>query len=121
MDAEDDRQGVPERDRSKAGEELRMLRLIPVRRKLIWRADDDRIALEGQGLSRLKPSPKRLFRKLVARAIEKARPDFCRRERHEGMWITREGRGSEAIRAMWKKQTDHAPPLNAAGVSGRDR
>jgi hypothetical protein len=111
---------MAERDRGEAGEELGVLRLVPVGRELIGRAHDDRVPLESERLRRLQPGPKRLFRKLMARAIEDPRPDFSRRERHIGMWITREGRGSEAIRAMWKKQTHH-PVLGAPFEEHRPR
>ena len=116
MDAEDDRERMAERDRREAGQELRMLRLVPVCRELVRRAHDDRVAFESEGLGGLQPGPKRLFRKLMARAIENPRPNFNRRERHSRLWITWEGRGSEAIRAMWKKQTR---PLRCATTFDR--
>src|SRR5437763_2984109 len=73
---------MTERDRSQAAEQRGMLRFIPICRELIRRSDDDRIALKGEGLRRLEPSPKRLFRKLAAGAVQDARPNFVRRERH---------------------------------------
>jgi hypothetical protein len=59
-----------------------MLRLIPICGKLVWRPHNDGVSLQCQWLCRLEPGPKRLFRKLKAGAVKKARPDFGRRERH---------------------------------------
>src|SRR5688500_11034066 len=97
VDAEDHGQGMSERNGREAGEQLCVLRLVPVGRELIRGADDDRVALERQRFGGLEPGSKRLFRELMARAIEDPGPDFRRRERHGMMWITRGGRGSEAI------------------------
>src|SRR5438270_3280350 len=72
-------------DRGEAAEQGRMLRLIPVCRELIRRPDDDGITLKRERLRRLKPSPKRLFRKLAAGAVQDARPNFVRRERHNAV------------------------------------
>ena len=102
---------MTECDWSQARQKLRVFGLIPVSRELVGRADNDRVPLEGQWLGRLQPRPKRLFRKLVTCSVEYTRPDFGRRERHEMMWITRGRRGSEAIRSMWKKQTEEGRPL----------
>src|SRR6478672_22053 len=60
-----------------------MLRLVPVRRELIWGPDDDRVTFKRERFRRLQPGPKRLFRKLTAGAVENARPYFVRRERHD--------------------------------------
>src|SRR5512132_2468467 len=79
---------MTQRDRREAGQQLCVLGLIPVRGKLIWGTNDDRVPFEGKRLSRLQPGPKRLFRELVACSVEDARPDFSRRERHGWMWIT---------------------------------
>jgi hypothetical protein len=120
MHAEDDGQRMAERDRREAGQQLRVLRFIPISCELIWRPDNDGIALESQRLRWLQPGPKRLFRKLVPRSVEDTRPDFGRRERHGD--VDNSGRrGSEAIRAMWKKQTTvetngTTPPSTAASL-----
>ena len=66
----------------KARQEWSVLRLIPIGSELIWRANDNRVALEGEWLGRLEPRAKRLFRELAAGAVEDTRPDFGRRERH---------------------------------------
>src|SRR6478672_757559 len=60
-----------------------MLRLVPVRRELIWGPDDDRVTFKRERFRRLQPGPKRLFRKLAAGAVQNARPYFVRRERHD--------------------------------------
>src|SRR5687767_1372418 len=96
-------------NRRQAGQQLCMLRLVPVGGELIGRADDDGIALECQWLGRLQPRSKRLFRKLAARSIEDARPDFRRRERHERMWITRGGGGAKLSEPCGKSKRRSAP------------
>ena len=73
---------MTECDRGEARKERSVLRLVPVRSKLIWGANDDRVALESERFCGLEPSPKRLFRELAAGAVEDTRPDFSRRERH---------------------------------------
>jgi hypothetical protein len=65
-----------------------VFRFVPVRGELVGGADDDGAPFEGEWLAWLQPGPKRLFRKLESCAIEKAGPDFGRRERHGLMWIT---------------------------------
>jgi len=60
-----------------------MLRLVPVRRELIWGPDDDRVTFKRERFRRLQPGPKRLFRELTAGAVQNARPYFVRRERHD--------------------------------------
>jgi hypothetical protein len=112
VNAKDNRQGVTERDRSQARQELGVLRFVPVRSKLVWRPDDDLVAFERERLRWLQPCPERLFRELVTRTVEYSRPDFGRRKRHgSGNVENLEGGGSEAIRAMWKKQIVRTRPL----------
>jgi hypothetical protein len=50
MDSKHNGKRVAERDRCETGEKLSMLRLVPIRSELIWRTDDDRVALESQRL-----------------------------------------------------------------------
>src|SRR5688500_4940567 len=100
---------MSESNRGQAGQQLCVLRLVPVGGELIGRADDDGIALECQWLGRLQPRPKRLFRKLAARSIEDTRPDFRRRERHERMWITREGGGAKLSEPCGKSKQRSTP------------
>src|SRR5258705_2657967 len=81
-----------------------MLRLVPISSKLVGRSDDDGTALQRQRLRRLEPGPKRLFRKLEAGAIKKARPDFGRRERHDGV-DNLEGGGAKLFRPCGKSNS----------------
>src|SRR5689334_2612626 len=91
MDAEHNRQGMAQSNRSKAAQEGCVLGLVPIRRELIWGPDDDRVALKCERLRRLQPGPKRLFRELTAGAVQNARPYFVRRERHEDVDNSGEG------------------------------
>src|SRR4051794_7696985 len=75
---------MAERDRTVVGEELRVLRFVPVGCELVGGTDEQRIAFDGQWLGWFEPGPKRLFRELLPSAVEEAGPDFARGERHSG-------------------------------------
>jgi hypothetical protein len=90
VDTEGDAERVAECDRGVAGEYAGVLRLVPVSSELIRSADDEQVPVKCERLCGLEPSPKRLFRKFLSRAIEETRPDFARVEGHgTWMWKTR--------------------------------
>ena len=78
MHAEDDRRRLPDDRFGQAGQQRRVLRLVPFHRELIRRADDQAALIEGDCLRRLQPGPDRVVRKLAMRLIEDALPCvFC--------------------------------------------
>jgi hypothetical protein len=76
MDAEDDTKWMSERNWGEIREQLGMFRVIPIRGKLIWRADVYRLSVELESFCWLKPGLKRLFRNLLASSVKDSRPDF---------------------------------------------
>ena len=74
---------VPERYWSHARQEIGVLRLVPVGGELIWRADVQGDAVEGECLSRLEPGSEGLLGELLSSAIEQPAPSFVGSQRHD--------------------------------------
>src|SRR5436853_3118100 len=91
MDLKNHRNRLPQRHRSERLQELRMLRLIPLRREAIRRADNELVAFELQRLRRLQPGFESLFWQFLTRPIEQSRPCFLCTQSHNvesGVWKT---------------------------------
>jgi hypothetical protein len=74
---------VTEGDWSEAAEKGGVLGFIPVGRKLVRDAHIYDVVFEGESYRRLEPGSKSLKRKLKLGLIEKPRPSFVGRERHQ--------------------------------------
>src|SRR5512133_1064550 len=83
-DLERDRDGVAKRDGRQARQHVGMLRLLPVRRELIRRADEDDAVGHRQCLSWLEPGFVGLLRQLLSSAVEQPGPSFVGGQRHDG-------------------------------------
>ena len=66
-----------------AGEQRRVLRLVPVGRELVGGRDVQGAPLDLEGFDGLQPGTEGLVGKLEPRAVEQAGPDFPRRETHQ--------------------------------------
>jgi hypothetical protein len=82
MDAKDNIQWVPQRNRSERSEKLTVFRLVPVCSKPIWYAHKEGISLNLQCFRGLEPGTDYLLRKLATCLVEKSCPDIGRGQRH---------------------------------------
>src|SRR6185437_837880 len=67
---EDHVHGVTEHNRCKAGQQLRMLGLVPLRREPVGRTDENGVPVQGQRLRGFEPRSECLFRELESGTLE---------------------------------------------------
>ena len=84
VNLENDRDWLTQGHRRERSQEFRVLRLVPLGRETIRRANEELIALDLQGLRRLQPGLEGLLRQLLARPLEQSRPGFLCCESHDG-------------------------------------
>src|SRR5258708_5718979 len=96
-------------DRRELGEQWRVLGLVPICRELIWRSDDDGLFVHRNGLRRLKPCFKRLFRQFVPSSVQDSRPDFSRREHSLSEAC---GKTGQAGRRRYRRHVEKANALH---------
>src|SRR5438046_6387154 len=70
VNLENDRNWLTQGHRSERSQEFRVLRLVPLGRETIRRANEELIALDLQGLRRFQPGLEGLLRQLLARPLE---------------------------------------------------
>ena len=88
---------MAECDGRKTRQQIRVLGLVPVRRKLIRGADEQGTPLHCERLGGLEPGTIRLLRQHLARTLAQAVPEFGWRKRHQRGREAEERRGGEAI------------------------
>src|SRR5258707_24810 len=113
LNSENDVERMTDGDRRELSEQRRMLGLIPVRCKLIWRSDNNGLFVHRDGLRRLEPCFKRLFRQFVPSPIQDSRPDFSCREH---AFSEACGKTGQAGRRRYRRHAEKAnhPPRRVA-------